>query len=176
MEQERTTTTFLVDANTFISPYRGYYPFDLAPRFWRDLEDKIAVGSIAILDKVFNELNAGGDKLSEWLSNINSCTKITHKNPEIIAVYRDILAHIQSSGLYTQKALLEWSDNSIADPWLVACAKVNSFTIVTFEAPNANLNKQSPSSHPKIPDICKVFGVAYMNLFDMMRALSINVS
>jgi len=169
-------TVFLVDANTFISPYRGYYPFDLAPRFWDNLEEKIIDGSIAILDKVLDELNAGGDDLSDWLSRINPCPKITHRNPDIIAVYSDILAHIQTSGLYTQKALLEWSDNRIADPWLVACAKVNAFTIVTFEASNANLNKQSPSSHPKIPDICREFGVAYMNLFNMMRALSINVS
>lgn len=173
---EQRETTFLVDANTFITPYRGYYPFDLAPKFWRNLEGKIVDGSIVILDKVFDELYAGRDDLSEWLSNINPCTQIIHKNPDIITVYSDILAHIQTSGLYTQKALAEWSDNRIADPWLVACAKVNAFTVVTFEVSNANLNKQSPSSHPKIPDICKEFGITYMNLFDMMRALSINVS
>jgi len=173
---EHKMTVFLVDANTFISPYRLYYPFDLAPKFWRDLEDKIIDGSIVVLDKVFDELNAGGDDLSDWLSNISPYTKLTHKSPEIIAIYSDILTHMQTSGLYTQKALMEWSDNRIADPWLVACAKANSFTVVTFEASNANLNKQSPSSRPKIPDVCKEFGVAYINLFDMMRALSINVS
>ncbi|MCL2153104.1 MAG: DUF4411 family protein [Oscillospiraceae bacterium] len=167
---------FLVDANTFITPYRGYYPFDLAPKFWRNLEEKIIDGSIAILDKVYDELSAGGDDLSDWLSKISSYSQIVHKNPDIITIYSDILTHIQTSGLYTSKALTEWSDIRIADPWLVACAKINEFTVVTFEASNANLNNQSPSSHPKIPDICKEFGVEHTNLFNMMRALSINVS
>ena len=174
MEQKR--EGFLADANTFIAPYRGYYSFDLAPRFWKELREKIVDGSIIILDKVYDELFAGGDELSDWVSNIGPFNQLNHKNTDIIVVYSDILAHIQTSGLYKQKALAEWSDNRIADPWLVACAKVNKFTVVTFETSNANLNKQSPSSHPKIPDICKEFGVEYLNLFDMMRVLTINIS
>ena len=174
MEQKK--PIYLVDSNTFISPYKQYYPFDLAPRFWKDVEGKIIDGSITILDKVYDELYTGGDDLSDWLSNIKPCNIITHKNPDIISVYRDILTHIQTSGFYTPKALTEWSDNRIADPWLVACAKVNDFIVVTFEVSNINLNKQSPSAHAKIPDICKEFGVTWMSLFNMMRALSINVS
>ena len=168
---EETSTAFLIDANSLISPYRGYYPFDLAPKFWKDFEIKITDGSIVILDKVYDELYAGGDELSEWLSNIDPSTRETHKTPEIISKYGEILAYIQTSGFYTQKALAEWSGNRLADPWIVACATVKSLTVVTFEAANVNLNKQFPSSHPKIPDLCKVFEVAYMNLFDMMRAL-----
>ena len=173
---EEIDTAFLVDANSLITPYRGYYPFDLAPKFWKDLEEKITNGSIVVLDKVYDELYAGGDELSDWLSNIDSSTRETHKTPEIISKYGEVLANIQTSGLYTQKALAEWSGNRIADPWIVAYAAVNSLTVVTFEVANANLNKQFPSSHPKIPDICKAFGVTYLNLFEMMRALAINVS
>ena len=134
MEQKK--TIFLADANTFITPYKEYYSFDLAPKFWRDLEEEIIAGRIAILDKVYDELYAGGDNLSDWLSNISPLNKITFKNSDIFAVYSEILAHIQTSGLYTSKALAEWSGNRVADPWLVACAKINNFIIKLFTFKN----------------------------------------
>jgi len=106
---EQKGPVFLADANTFITPHRTYYPFDLAPGFWRGLEARIIDGSIVVLDKVYDELCAGGDELSDWLSSISPCTQITHKNPDTISAYQNILDHIQASGLYTQKALAEWS-------------------------------------------------------------------
>ena len=44
MEERR--KIFLVDANTLIAPYRGYYPFDLAPKFWKNLEERIIPKSL----------------------------------------------------------------------------------------------------------------------------------
>jgi len=167
---------FLIDANSLITPYNLYYPFDLVSKFWDDIERKIVDGSIIIMDKVYDELIAGDDELSTWLLNITNLNKISHKDPGIVSVYGEILDYIQTSELYTQKALLEWSGNRIADPWLIACAKTNIQTLVTFEASSGGINKKNPSSNPKIPDICKQFNVNYTNLFDMMRKLSINIS
>ena len=168
---------FLADANTFITPYRSYYSFDFAPLFWDRMEKQIEYGNVLLLDKVYNELTAVEDELSDWLKSIKSCSPIKHKDPTIIDAYRDILMHIQTSGFYKQpKALAEWAGNRVADPWLIACASVSKYTVVTFEKSIGNLNKQNPSSYPKIPDVCKVFGVAHTDLFNMMRTLSISVS
>lgn len=174
MEQKR--NIYLIDTNSFITPYHMYYPFDLVPNFWRCMAEKIIDGSIVLLDKVYDELMVGGDELSTWLSGISPLTRIEHKELRIINKYSDVLKHIQTSGFYTPKALAEWSDIHVADPWLIACASVFDFILVTFELSNKNLSKNSRSSKPKIPDVCKEFGVVHKNLFDMMRALSFNIS
>ncbi len=37
------TEKFLIDSNIFITPYQNYYPFDLAPGFWKQLADKLRI-------------------------------------------------------------------------------------------------------------------------------------
>ena len=165
---------FLVDANIFIGPYKSYYAFDLAPKFWSFIEDKLKDGSITILDKVYDELTAGNDELTEWLAKIHP-NKINHKDPGILKAYQQVITHIQTSGFYNQKALAKWSNDQVADPWLIACASMNGYTLVTFETHNGNLSRQSPISNPKIPDVCKALNVGCNDLFHMMRALSFSI-
>lgn len=56
---------FLLDANTFIAPFQNYYPFDFAPGFWKQLEQKLKLDSVYILDVAKNEIMKGEDELSE---------------------------------------------------------------------------------------------------------------
>ena len=167
-------TKFAIDANSVITPYKRYYPFDLAPNFWKFMESKIADGTVVLIDKVYDELVAGGDELTDWLLGIEA-NLVNHKNPDVINKYGEILAYIQNCGYYKSKALTEWADIRVADPWIIACANVFEYTVVTFEEPNGNLSKSSPCSRPKIPEICKEFDVSCTNLFDMMRKLSFDI-
>ncbi|MDR2572170.1 MAG: DUF4411 family protein [Oscillospiraceae bacterium] len=168
-------STYLIDTNSLITPYKRYYPFDLAPPFWKSMEEKLKDGNIVLLDKVYNEVTAGDDELTEWLSGIEYINVVSHKNVEMVKKYSEILSYVQTCGFYKQKALAEWSDAKVADAWIVACAIVQNHTVVTFEEPNGNLNKNYPCSRAKIPEICDVFGIEYTNLFEMMRQLSFNV-
>ena len=59
----------------------------------------------------------------------------------------------------------------VADPWLIAAAAVNHYTIVTFEKPNDGLNARNPSKNAKIPDVASEFGVETVDLYSMMREL-----
>ena len=63
MAQEK----FLIDANVFVTPYRQYYPFDLAPSFWERLEELIKDGTIVVMDMVKAEILQGTDDLSTWM-------------------------------------------------------------------------------------------------------------
>ena len=47
---------FLIDANSLITPFLSYYPFDFAPSFWSQISDHISNGSIVILDMVKAEI------------------------------------------------------------------------------------------------------------------------
>lgn len=61
---------FLLDANTFITPYKNYYPFDFAPGFWTQLKTKLKLDSVYILDVARNEVMKGEDELSDWFKAI----------------------------------------------------------------------------------------------------------
>ena len=99
---------FLIDSNAIITPYLQYYPFDLMPKFWEQLEINIENGSICILDMVKNEILKGNDKLSEWIKGISISNLIDHRNANILDKYSEILDYIQNSGYYSSKALTEW--------------------------------------------------------------------
>ena len=47
---------FLLDANTFITPFQNYYSFDLAPGFWKQLKTKLKLNSVYLLDVAKNEI------------------------------------------------------------------------------------------------------------------------
>ena len=162
----------LIDTNSLITPYKRFYPFDLAPGFWDSMRKRIEDGSIIILDKVYDELTYVDDDLSKWISDIDNLNPLSHRNPEVIKKYGEVLSHVQISGFYKIKALAEWSDAKVADPWLIAVASVYKYKIITFENPNGNLSKSAPSAHPKIPDVGKVFDVECKTLFDVMRDLT----
>ena len=167
------SNSFIIDTDSLISPYHHFYPFDLAPGFWDQLQKHIEQGNIAILDLVKTEIDAGEDDLKDWLNRINIKTLVSHKNTDIIQSYGLIMQHIDSCNHYTIKAVKEW-DYPAADPWLIAAAHTNEYTLVTFELPNRNLDVHHPSKKAKIPDVCEHFGVKCCNLYDMMRALPFN--
>lgn len=167
--------TFLVDSNSLITPFRSYYPFDLASNFWEKLGFAIKSGQVRILDLVAKEiLNGSGDALENWLVSLN-IEYIDRRNYQVISEYRRILDYIQNNPCYKAEALKKWSKFGIADPWLIAVSSVYRTTLVTFEEPNKGLNSNSPSKNPKIPDVAARFDVKTANLFYLMRQLQINL-
>jgi hypothetical protein len=162
-----------MDTNTFITPYKQYYSFKIAPSFWRFLEENITIGRIAMLDLVYNEIKKGTDALSDWVNSLD-ISPIDHREHNILKAYGDIMAYIQKSPNYNEKALAEWAANTRADAWVIAAAKALNLTVITFERSNASLGT-SKASNPKIPDICKAFDVPCADLFYALNVLSFSI-
>jgi hypothetical protein len=59
-------TRYLLDANVFIQAKNLHYGFDFCPAFWDWLVVRNEDGSVASIEKVGDELQAGGDDLSAW--------------------------------------------------------------------------------------------------------------
>lgn len=78
-------------------------------------------------------------------------------------------------GLYKEQALQTWANGDVADPWLIAVAAVNDYTIITAEVPSGGLSVKNPNRNAKIPDVAKKFGVRTNNLYYMMRQLGIKI-
>lgn len=158
---------YLIDANSLIRPARAYYPFDFAPSFWQQLRPKISLDKIAVLDKVRDELLKGTDELSAWISDLPNECILSTQDIQILQKYRDVLNFIQQSDQYTESALRLWSRENIADPWLIAAAKVYGYTLLSFEQSAGRITTRS--NNPKLPDVARHFQVPYTSLFDMMR-------
>lgn len=56
-----------------------------------------------------------------------------------------------------------------ADPWVIAYAKVIGGTVVTME------QLASTGSKVKIPDICDALSVAWINTYNVLRSLSVQL-
>ena len=162
---------FLLDSSALITPSRTYYPFDFAPNFWIQIETKIKEGSIVVLDMVRDEIlnGKGVDDLKIWMQELTFVKCINHKKLEFVEMYGNILQYIKDAPIYTQNALEEWSKINVADPWLIAVAAVDNYTLITLERPNNSLNEKIPS------DVAEKFSVKTENLFYLMRALNIKI-
>lgn len=164
---------FLLDANTFITPFQNYYPFDFAQGFWKQFAVKLKLDSVHILDIAKSEIMKGEDELSAWLNSISDANIVDRRDAAIIVKYGEILRFLQDSPLYSEKALRNWSDIHIADPWLIAAASALGYTLITFETSAGVISIGSPSGRPKIPDIAKRFNVKCVDLFYFMRKMNI---
>lgn len=165
---------FLIDTNCFITPYQFYYAFDIAPRYWELLSQRSNAERIVLLDRVKAELVKRDDELTSWLSGAHF-EECSFKDASIISVYSEVLQYVQESAYYNEKALNAWSQEDVADPWLIATAKAKDYTLITLETGSGGLNANTPSKNPKIPDVAKEFGVKTQSLFYMMRALNIKM-
>ena len=168
MAQEK----FLIDANAFITPHLQYYPFDLAPSFWQQLEEPIKDGTIAVLDMVKAEVLQGTDSLRDWMDTLEIGEFIDRRQPAILAKYAQVLTHLQTDPCYQEAALREWSKASVADPWIIATAAAYGYIVITFEKPIPGLSPKTPTKRPKIPDVARALGVQTQDLFYLMRKLN----
>lgn len=166
---------FLIDSNSFMAPYRQYYAFDLIPTYWDELSKRTESGRLVLLDMVKDEIDKGGDDLADWVGKQTRFEICNHVTPEIISKYQEVLQYVQSCGLYKEQALQAWAPRYIADPWLIAAAAVNNYTIITAEVPSGGLSLKNPNRYAKIPDVAKAFGVRTNNLYYMMRQLGIKI-
>ena len=164
---------FLLDSNIFITPYRRYYPFDLAPGYWRQLENSLQLSNVKVLDVVFKEVSKMEDELSTWIKNLNSFKPLLTKTPSILSNYRKVLSYVQNCGLYQKVALKDWSKQNIADPWLIAVAMELKATIISEETPvGSGLSARNPSRNAKIPDVANHFDIKCERLFYFMRQMN----
>lgn len=168
---------YLIDSNSLISPYRTFYQFGLVPSFWDWLKQTYD-DSIFLVDKVRDELcHATGvkkDDLQLWVEdNCLGTGKVILPNTDVdvLTEYVAVLSYIETAKVYTQKSYDEWAIFNKADPWLIAIAKANDYTIVTMEERDNNLNSSHPTKkEPRIPDVCHAMGVECINLFELMHS------
>lgn len=160
------TRKYALDANVLINFHRNFYPFDIAPAFWRQLIEK-GNFKVILLDKIKNEIYSNEDQLSEWLKT-NEVSFATKKSGDanILPNYTKILASIMDNQQYKESAKSEFA--SVADSWLCALALTYDHVIVTQETYEPHIKRRV-----KIPNVCNEFNITYINLQQFVREIGI---
>jgi hypothetical protein len=156
---------FLLDADVLISAHRLYYGFDICPGFWDFLVE--SVHQVQTIDKIRDELLRGDDDdlLKKWVSERPGAFIASTTDIETMRCAGEIFPWVQEHEQYLPSAKKEFAE--AADGWLVAHAKAAGVVVVTRE-------KSEPLSkkNVKIPDVCRKFGVEYIDTFALLRELS----
>jgi hypothetical protein len=158
---------YVVDTNFFIQAHRVTYPLDVVPSFWNKVKELADKGKIISIDKVKKEIFKNDDDLKKWCENNLSSDfwKDSNKNP--IQYARIAAWGASQTARYTQNAIQEFLDAEEADAFLMAftLADLINRKVVTYEKPGNKKDKI------KIPDVCQVFGIKYIDPITMFREL-----
>jgi len=148
---------YVFDTSSFIV-LTHYFP-QRFPSFWEQFDEAVSQGAIISVREVYNELDAQISKkhLRDWLgSNKRIFLTPSKEETEFVA---EIFAVPHFQYLVTQKQRLKGSP--VADPFVIASAKINNGCVVTEEA-----RKEDAA---RIPNVCHHFSIQCMNIEGFMR-------
>ncbi len=161
---------YVLDANVFIEAARRYYAFDLAPGFWHHLSHFASIGRIQSIDRVRQELERGKDDLADWVRSERFGNGFASTNDTgVIQSYSSVMAWVQAYPQFSGAAKANFA--TVADGWLIAYAKAKGGIVVTHEVPDPGAK-----GRVKIPNVCQVFSVPFLDTFKMLRALGVKLS
>lgn len=140
------------DCNS-LSVLENYFP-DRFPSFWAKFDQGVAEGSILSVREVLKELEALAR--TDWILKRLSGHANFFQVPEspALAFVAKIFAVPHFRNLVEEKKRL--TGRPVADPFLIACAKVRGWCVVTEE-------KLKPHA-AKIPNVCEHFEVECTNV------------
>lgn len=148
---------YVFDASSFI--VLGHYFPERFPSFWRNLGDFVSQGKVISVKEVYNELSrkAGKLHLQEWVKANRGLFIPPSKDETLFVSQIFSVPHFQQ--LVGQKQTLKGTP--VADPFVVASAKIRKGCVVTEEEERPNA--------AKIPNVCKYFEVECANLEGFME-------
>jgi len=161
------TRRFLLDADTFIQAKNRHYAFDICPGYWTAILRLYELRLVYSIDRVRAELIGYGDELSDWIKDHTPAHFFKKTEDQaVIQQYTRIVRWVKGEEQYSEEATERFLSG--ADPWLIAYAKVNGHTVVTYEEHRPEARNTVP-----IPNVCIQFGVDCINPFQMLRALGV---
>lgn len=158
---------YLLDASTLIRANADYYPLERIPHFWQWLIECGRAGRVKIPNEIADEVTAGRDEVADWLKGQDAKAALRLAERVDVSSLRYVVANGYSPDLDATEV-----QKIGKDPFLVAYAlgKVDR-TVVTKE-----LSKPSKQrANRKVPDVCNVCGVAWLNDFGFYRAADFRI-
>ena len=148
---------YVFDTNSF-RVLSNYYP-DIFPTVWDHINLLVNNGNLISVREVYNELERGSESfIIDW-SKDNRKKIFLSPTPEEMAFVSQIFAVSHFQNLVAKDSILR--GKPVADPFIIAAAKIKQGCVVTEEVfkPNA----------AKIPNVCKHFSIDCTNVQGFMK-------
>jgi hypothetical protein len=156
---------YLLDANVLISAKRLHYGLDFCPAFWNWIVLMHKAAKVFSIERVADEIAAGGDDLSSWAAAMDSSffqAPTEQTLPALGQINQWVRQYTHPDGQrYTPAALNQFAQ--IADFYIIAQALAGGHTVVTHEVPRNTPGKV------QIPNVCLGLHVKYVTPFAMLR-------
>jgi hypothetical protein len=150
---------YLLDANVFIQAKNLHYGLDFCPAFWEWLVANNAGGNVFSIEKVGDEIAAGGDDLSDWAAQRGD-DFFLKPDAALLPVLGTVSAWANGQN-YEPAAVNTFLQ--VADYYLVAHALAHGHTVVTHEIAAASTKRI------KIPNACIGLNIKFMTPYEMLR-------
>lgn len=148
---------YVFDSGPFINLFRHYYPKRF-PSLWDKFYDLVSLGELISVREVFNEIETGGDALSMWAKEQKS-QLFSPPSTEEFQFVTEIFRILHFQAMIRKKERLQ--GKPVADPFVIARAKVLNCQVVTTE-----LHKEN-AAH--IPNVCEHFSISCIDLEGFMQ-------
>lgn len=151
--------TYIFDTSCFIVLFNHFY-LGRFPSLWEKFDQLIEEKKIISVREVFNEIDTYWNKVSRLVQWAKDNREVFEQpSVEEMEFVQLIFSVKHFRNLIERKATLE--GRPVADPFLVAKAKVENKMLVTQEELKENA--------AKIPNVCEHFKVQYTNLEGFME-------
>jgi hypothetical protein len=154
-----------MDADSLMRPKDGPYKFHLVPQFWEFIAAKAEEGVIASTSLVYGEIcnSYDNDPLRIWAEERPGPPLFREPTDAVYACFKEVADYVDAN--YRPEWAQAWLKK--ADPWLIAHAKAEGGTVVTFEVLVGRGAKEV-----KIPNVCRALKLADpINTWEMLDAL-----
>lgn len=141
---------YVFDTSAFLNGWRYHYPPATFPSVWRLIEEGLNDGRVIAPREVFTELTVKDDDVHEWAKPFVGC-------------FVDPTEAVQGQVGTIQALLPKPGVRDVADPWVIAEAKVRALTVVTYEGQSFSGTKTIKAS-TKMPGLCQHFSVPCLTL------------
>jgi len=149
---------YLLDTDVFIQAKNLHYGFDFCPGFWAWIDAAHADGTVFSIEKVGDELKAGGDDLATWATQRPA---LFLKPDSAIVPSLQAVSLWASGGAFSPAAVNTFLQ--VADYYLISHAHAHQHIVVTHERVAHGTKKI------KIPNACIDLAVKCMTPFEMLR-------
>lgn len=145
---------YCADASILIEGWNALYPPPQFPALWVQIEGLVSDGSLISTEEVYFEIERKDDDLFAW------CRA---RRGMFLPLSKDVQS-VASAILEELPTLVDArTGKSMADPFVVATARVTNTVVVTQEGPTGS------GKRPKIPEACGFVGVDWMSLLDVIK-------
>lgn len=145
------------DTSAFINGWRDHYQPTTFPSVWKLIEDAAGDGRIITPRAVFKELQKRDDDVAAWAR-------------DRLEIVREPSSAVQQEAGIILSQLPNPGVRDGADPFVIAEAKVNSMTVVTYEGRSFS-GEPTKNWSKKMPGICNKMGVDCSTLPEALAML-----